>query len=95
MFVVYLYNNYNIFAWTLEGPRSRILVTSSEVEKSSWAIWNDFYKKQFTLVLRKNTCNFRKTWKLSPATTKTVNDKDVPFQELVLKDKSTKLTLAV
>ncbi|KAJ8300275.1 hypothetical protein KUTeg_021794 [Tegillarca granosa] len=33
--------------------------------------------------------------KLSPATTKTVNDKDVPFQELVLKDKSTKLTLAV
>ncbi|KAJ8309655.1 hypothetical protein KUTeg_012793 [Tegillarca granosa] len=32
---------------------------------------------------------------LSPATTKTVNDKDVPFQELVLKDKSTKLTLAV
>ncbi|KAJ8307953.1 hypothetical protein KUTeg_014495 [Tegillarca granosa] len=75
--------------------RSRILVTSSEVEKSSWAIWNDFYKKQFTLVLRKNTCNFRKTWKLSPATTKTVNDKDVPFQELVLKDKSTKLTLAV
>ncbi|KAJ8300309.1 hypothetical protein KUTeg_021828, partial [Tegillarca granosa] len=36
-----------------------------------------------------------KITKVSPATTKTVNEQNVPFQELTLKDKTGKATVAI